>query len=118
VDHWATQVKPGVTLTVPVSIANDGSSPWRGAVRLHLLRAGRNFARNSALFAPPAAEGALKQATHDAQEQIIGPVPLSQQGRANFTLVVPTAPGHFQLMAEITGDEAQPVRSWRDFKTN
>jgi len=117
VDHWATQIAPGTQLAVPVSIANDCRKPWTGEVRLHLLRAGKNLTKTSALFEPPADDAALKQATLITRQQNIGPVALTQQKSVTFTIPVPAEPGHFHLMAEITGEDGTPVRSWRDFKT-
>jgi hypothetical protein len=118
VDHWATQVAPGTQLNVPVSIANDSPQAWSGEVRLHLLRAGRNLAKTSALFEPPADEGALHQATILTQRQNLSTVALMEQKSITFTIPVPAEPGHFHLMAEITGESGTPVRSWRDFKTS
>jgi hypothetical protein len=52
------------------------------------------------------------------QQQNIGPIALTQQKTTSFTIPVPAEPGHFYLMAEITGEDGKPVRSWRDFKTS
>ena len=118
VDHWATQAAPGGTLTVPVSIANDGKKPWSGEVRLRLVRAtGPNLSKSSALFTAPADDTALEAATLARWQHKLGPVALTAQQSHTFTISVPAEPGAFHLLAEITGADGAPVRSWRDFKT-
>lgn len=118
VDHWATKVAPGKPLTVPVSIANDGKKPWSGEVRLRLLRAtGPNLSKTSALFTAPADDAALKAATLASWQHTLGPIALTAQQSHTFTVAVPAEPGNFHLVAEITGEDGTPVRSWRDFKT-
>lgn len=117
VDHWPTQLAAGGSTEVPVSVSNDGSAAWAGEVRLFLLRAGRNLARTSAFFEPPAHDAALQAQTLLHRQQPVGTVPVAQQRSVSFTVALPAEPGHFQLMAEITGVDGRPVRSWRDFKT-
>lgn len=117
VDQWSTTIAPGSALEVPVSVSNDSPKPWSGEIRLRLLRAGKNHAKTSTFFEPPADDAALEKQIISRWQQKIGPVPLNQQRIATFTVPVPAEPGHFQVMAEITGEDGKPVRSWRDFKT-
>jgi hypothetical protein len=118
VDHWATNVEAGKTLTVPVSIANDGTRPWSGEVRLRLVLAtGPNLSKSSALFTAPANDAALEAATITSWTQKLGPVALTAQQSHAFTVPVPAEPGNYHLVAEITGEDGTPVRSWRDLQS-
>jgi hypothetical protein len=118
VDHWATKVEAGATLTVPVSISNDGKKPWSGEVRLRLVRAtGPNLSKTSTLFTAPADDAALEAATIASWTLSLGPIALTAQQCRAFTVAVPAEPGNYHLVAEITGEDGTPVRSWRDFTT-
>jgi hypothetical protein len=118
VDHWATKVETGITLTVPVSISNDGKKPWSGEVRLRLVRAtGPNLSKTSAFFTAPADDAALEAATLASWTHTLGPIALTAQQSHAFTVPVPAEPGNYHLVAEITGEDGTPVRSWRDFTT-
>jgi hypothetical protein len=115
VDHWATKVEAGATLTVPVSISNDGKKPWSGEVRLRLVRAtGPNLSKTSTLFTAPADDAALEAATLASWTQSLGPIALTAQQCHAFTVAVPAEPGNYHLVAEITGEDGTSVRSWRD----
>jgi len=113
VDLWKTKIPTG-RLNVSVSVANDGPSPWSGTVRLSLIRAGENLSKMGALFEPPQGQAEIDQRIVRQWQQDLNEVAVSQQGEAVFDAVIPE-PGNYHFMAEITGLDGQPVRSWRDF---
>lgn len=113
VDFWKSAIPTG-RQTVSVSVANDGPAPWSGTVRLSLIRAGENLFKMGALFEPPETQAEIDQRTVHQWKQDFHKAPVSQQGEAVFDVVIPEA-GNYHFMAEITGLDGKPVRSWRDF---
>ncbi len=113
VNLWKTRIVTG-GVKVPVSVANDGPHPWSGAVRLSLIRAGDNLSKIGALFEPPQTQAEIDQQTVRQWQTNLRDVPVSQQGETVFDVIIP-GPGNYHLMAEITGLDGKPVRSWRDF---
>jgi len=113
VNNWKTKLPTG-RVKVSVSVANDGPTPWSGTVRLSLIRAGKNLSKMGALFEPPGGESAINKQTVRQWQKNLNKVPVSQQGEAVFDVVIPEA-GNYHFMAEVTGLDGQPVRSWRDF---
>ena len=113
VDNWKTKLPTG-RRKVSVSVANDGLGPWSGTVSLSLIRAGENLFKMGALFQPPETQAEIDQRTVHQWKQDLNDVPVSQQGEAVFDVVIPEA-GNYHFMAEITGLDGKPVRSWRDF---
>lgn len=113
VNLWKTRIVTG-GVKVPVSVANDGPHPWSGAVRLSLIRAGDNLSKIGALFEPPQTQAEIDQQTVRQWQTNLRDVPVSQQGETVFDVIIP-GPGNYHLMAEITGLDGQPVRTWRDF---
>jgi len=113
VNSWQTKIPTG-RLKVPVSVANDGPSPWSGTVRLSLIRAGENLSKMGALFEPPQGQAEIDQRIVRQWHETLHEVPVSQQGEAVFDVIIPEA-GNYHFVAEITGLDGQPVRSWRDF---
>jgi hypothetical protein len=67
-----------------------------------------------ALFEPPETQAEINKQTVHQWKQDLHDVPVSRQGEAVFDVVIPEA-GNYHFMAEITGLDGQPVRSWRDF---
>jgi hypothetical protein len=113
VNHWKTKIPAG-SVKVPVSVANDGPHPWSGLVRLSLIRAGDNLWKIGAFFKPPETQAEIDQRIVRQWQKTLNNVPVSQQGEAVFDVIIPEA-GNYHFMAEITGLDGQPVRSWRDF---
>jgi hypothetical protein len=113
VDKWKTKLPTG-RRKISVSVANDGPAPWSGTVSLSLIRAGENLFKMGALFEPPETQAEIEQRTVHQWKQDLHDVPVSGQGEAVFDVVIPEA-GNYHFMAEITGLDGQPVRSWRDF---
>jgi hypothetical protein len=113
VNHWKTKIPAG-SVKVPVSVANDGPDPWSGTVRLSLVRAGDNLSKIGALFEPPETQAEIDKRIVRQWHQTLQNVSVSQQGEAVFDVIIPEA-GNYHFMAEITGLDGQPVRSWRDF---
>lgn len=112
VDHWKSTLPTG-RRNVAVSVANDGPAPWSGTVSLSLMRAGQNLFKMGALFEPPETQAEIDQRTVRQWTQDLNDVRVSRQGEAVFDVVIPE-PGNYHFMAEITGVDGQPVRSWRD----
>jgi hypothetical protein len=113
VNHWKTRIPTG-SVKVPVSVANDGPRPWSGTVRLSLMRAGDNLSKMGALFEPPETRADIDEHTVRQWHQALHDVPVSRQGEAVLDVIIP-GEGNYHFMAEITGLDGQPVRSWRDF---
>ena len=113
VDNWNSKLPTG-RRRVSVSVANDGHGPWSGTVSLSLVRAGKNLFKMGALFEPPETQAEIDQRTVHQWKQDLHDVPVSRQGEAVFDVVIPEA-GNYHFMAEITGLDGKPVRSWRDF---
>lgn len=113
VNTWKTRIPTG-RVKVPVSVANDGPNPWSGTVRLSLIRTGTNLSKIGALFEPPQTQAEIDKRIVGQWQKNLDDVPVSQQGEAVFDVIIPEA-GKYHLIAEITGLDGQPVRSWRDF---
>jgi len=113
VNNWKTKIPTG-RVKVTVSVANDGPNPWSGMVRLSLLRAGENLSKIGALFEPPETQAEIDKRIVRQWQKNLNNVLVSRQGEAVFDAVIPEA-GNYHFMAEITGLDGQPVRSWRDF---
>jgi len=93
-DFWAEGLPAGAEQPFQVDVINDLEREWQGEVRLHVLQGQRRLSIRI----------------------VSGQVP--GFGRAILTIPqsIPTAPGDYTLVAELTGNSHQPVRSVRDFK--
>jgi hypothetical protein len=93
IDEWAEDLPAGEVHDVPIVVVNDRDKAWEGEVTLRILRAKNPIFEWS------------ESCRVDA---------LSTGGLA-ITATVPSRPGNYQLVAELVGPDAEPVRSWRDF---
>jgi hypothetical protein len=93
IDFWADEVSAGERRAVPVAVINDLDRDWQGTVRLRML------CGETTLF-----------------EQSL-PCRVAPVGRTvvDFAIRSPSAPGDYQLVAELIAAGEKPVRSLRDF---
>jgi hypothetical protein len=91
IDFWDEQLPAGQSYSLPVVVVNDLDQPWRGSVRLSVLRG---------------------QTPVLAQEQDCHVARLGVQ-TLTFNFAVPSEPGHYQLVAQLycAREEAADVRS-------
>ncbi len=93
-DFWAEELPPGGERAMDVVVINDLDRPWRGAVRLRVLREGRVVGE---------------------RQQDCEVAPLGRQVLA-FEPAIPEDRGEYTLAAELTDGEGNRVRSLRDFR--
>ena len=93
-DFWAEELPAGAERPFKVVVINDLEREWRGDVRLRVL------------------QGETCLSTRTVSSRVPG------YGRATLTIPqrMPMAPGEYTLVAELTGDSHQPIRSVRNFK--
>ena len=93
-DFWAESVPAGSEHDVKVVVINDLEPPWKGEIRLHVMK-GQECLSTRTL-----------------------PCEVNGFGREIVTLPVlmPVEPGDYTLAAEISSRAGSPVRSLRDFK--
>jgi len=93
-DFWAEEVSAGLETKIPVIVLNDAAQSWSGRVRLLVLH------HNAPLT---------------AQEQNCSVAELGNQV-LTFSLKLPEKPGKYDLVAELTGLDGNPVRSVRQIQ--
>lgn len=107
--------KPGKSLTVPVAIANDSLNDWSGTVTVAVLKGERNLLTKGVLLLPPA-EDAEIQKRKVAEWTVQGRAAVGERREIPVNITMPSAPGLYLLMAEVTSEDGKPVRSWRDLQ--
>ena len=98
-DFWNEEVAAGASIEVPVVLLNDRWQNWSGTVRLALVPE-NGFQDGAEKLAPVVAERSCRLEPVDRQTFIV-PVRL------------PSQPGIFYIVAELTDDDGRPVRSIR-----
>ena len=93
IDAWADQYPPG-PCEFPIIVINDLYEPWKGTLRLRLLRDGQPIAEKAQPCEIPA---------------------LGEQN-PKLTIDIPNQPGPYQLEAALVIPNADPVCSLRDFE--
>jgi len=94
IDFWDEQVELGRTVTIPVRVVNDLDSPWQGEIQLRVTGDGQELWQQK-------------------KQVLVEPLEL---GSAEFEVTFPAEPTTVELVAQIQGSDARPVRSLRDVK--
>ncbi|MCC6355917.1 MAG: hypothetical protein IT577_18675, partial [Verrucomicrobiae bacterium] len=92
-DFWADDVAAGEEREVSAVVINDLYEPWKGEVRLRLLRGGET----------------LSEQARPCEIDPLG------DGRIAFEIAAPRPPGRYRLEAALVREGSPEVRSLRDF---
>jgi hypothetical protein len=95
IDAYEAEYQADADQQFPVSVINDLHEPWKGTVRMRILRDERTVAEKVQPCKVPALGGT----------------------KLSFTLRIPAQLANYQLEAALIKPGADPVRSVRDFKT-
>lgn len=94
IDAWADEYPPGQEHVFPVAIVNDLPTPWKGEVRIRLVREGRSrWVRTQPAEVPPLGHAVV-----------------------SFAVPIPTREGAYEVEAALLEPGKEPVRSVRDFE--
>lgn len=94
IDFWDQRVAKGAAVPVPVRVVNDLDAAWQGVVTLRMLRDGQVVWE--------------QKQSGSAAALDVAAVP--------FEVPFPDQDSALQLVAELSGPQQPPVRSWRDIR--